>query len=245
MGMYSWLCKGCQHELNMGEFVRLAGSNQIYDGYGGSSGRAEIYSPSTWHVRCYNNAPVEQKLDDSPGKHAPDQGMGFAKLVNMQDYDPTLPIKYSAVIYCSVFADERKEWQFFLTANGLEDFLSYQQKYEKVFENLCAAEKPDSGEAFYREVQKQAEALMGGPNPQRSYLEFDDMGLCMASADALLSTLPTESNGDYHLAIFGKQGKTEGVVYERKVRQAWDRRGGYENWKELPTKEIEIYSAKI
>jgi hypothetical protein len=92
MGYFSWICKGCGLELHEGETVRLNGCVGEYDGYG----RAGSYDhncgePSAWHEKCYQAATDEQKLDDSPSKHAPNQGFDYT----MAEYTPGEVTGYS------------------------------------------------------------------------------------------------------------------------------------------------------
>ena len=246
MGMFSWLCKGCGHELNKGEWVKVDGRRQVYDGYGGSA--AEYGDAIAWHCRCYDLAPVEEKLAETMSPSAPDQGMGFAKLEFMQGYDPSAPTTYSAIVYCRYFDVEKRlsyEWQLHLTDKGLEDEKDYQRRLETVFETI-SAERPEDWwkdilkkpqeelEALNAETSREAERRMGGPSPYRRTLQFSSIDECLAAVDRLIpSGLPEDVEGVYHLAIFGTQGEIDGVVYERHVRHAWDRTGGYENWKKL------------
>ena len=79
MGMFSWCCKGCGHEIHEGELVRMNGCVGIYDGYGRAGGfdyQGASGEPSCWHECCYKNATTEQKLDDSSSKYASNQGFG-------------------------------------------------------------------------------------------------------------------------------------------------------------------------
>ena len=80
MGMFSWICKGCGLELHEGELVRLNGCKGTYDGYGRAGGfdADGDLDPRAWHEACYQAATSAQKLDETPSKHAPNQGFGFA-----------------------------------------------------------------------------------------------------------------------------------------------------------------------
>lgn len=101
MGMSSYCCKGCGHELKEGELVRLNGCVGDYDGYGRAGGfdHLEGGTPIAWHNRCYVGASVEDKLDETPSKHASNQGFGFAALENVDGYDSQAKTTYQAVVY--------------------------------------------------------------------------------------------------------------------------------------------------
>jgi hypothetical protein len=81
MGMFSWECKGCHQELIQGELVRLNGCGGEYDGYGNAGGFDYCNSgsgdPVAWHQKCYGEATDSQKLDETPSRHARNQGFGF------------------------------------------------------------------------------------------------------------------------------------------------------------------------
>lgn len=102
MGMFSFICKGCNHEIKQGEYVRLNGCIGTYDGYGRAGGYQYSDSnkePSAWHNRCYNKAPDQQKLNEEPSKHAPNQGFGIACLENQENYEPEAKTIYQPIIY--------------------------------------------------------------------------------------------------------------------------------------------------
>lgn len=253
MGMYSWCCKGCGHELNMGEFVRFAGRNQVYDGYGGG---VTDYTPIAWHSRCYYKASDKEKLDETPSKHADNQGMGFPKLEFMEFYNEKNKTAYSAVVYCALWGEKtRQEWQLHLTPNGLEDEITYDKRMEAAYETL-RSKRPDNywedfnklseeeKNAAFKRDQEEAERLVGGPNPIHSSLKFDSFQSCLEAVDPLIvNFLPKEVNGCYHLVIFGTQEKADGSVYERRVQKAWDRTGNWQDWKELDYNETEIWKS--
>ena len=80
MGMFSFVCKGCGRELKGDEIVRLNGCVGEYDSYGRAGGfeySGSYDEPRAWHERCYQEATPEQKLDETPSKHARNQGFGY------------------------------------------------------------------------------------------------------------------------------------------------------------------------
>ena len=100
MGMFSWICKGCGGELCEGELARLNGCKGVYDGYGRNDGgfdhsRANN-APAGWHEVCYQDAEDKDKLDETPSKSAPNQGMDYPKEKFVPN--PELTTGYSIVI---------------------------------------------------------------------------------------------------------------------------------------------------
>jgi hypothetical protein len=79
MGMFSWECKGCDQDLVTGELVRLNGRKGEYDGYGDIGGDCQDYEPAAWHQKCYAEATDLEKLNETPSKHARNQGFGYAR----------------------------------------------------------------------------------------------------------------------------------------------------------------------
>lgn len=251
MGMFSWKCKGCGHELIQPELVRLNGSLQTYDGYGGSAANDGNYDPSGWHDRCYKKASDAEKLDETPSAHAPNQGFGPAKLEFLQDYKDDAPTTYTVFVACGWYNEgDNKQFEFHLTNNDLlEDQKEYQIRYDAESESLIAGEtdwnellKLSKEEQHERVIahQKKIEALVGGSMPSRNVKEFASIDEAIYEVDPLLLDLP-ESCKEYELQIHGKQGKIEGVVYHRTVNERWDRSGNARTWVKLDGFEIEIY----
>ena len=258
MGMFSWCCKGCGGELVMGEYVRLNGQKQDYDGYGGSATGMDEYDPAAWHERCYQKADSASKLDETPSKHAPDQGFGPAKLEFRRNYNPDKLTKYTAVVTGYYYREDEpgQRYTFHLTnADRLEDQEAYEKLYHAAEDAFCSSEfhKDFDYEAFsalpqdqkdqHHEAQiKMIEAKVGGPMPRRNEKIFDSIEAAIAAADAVLSRdLPAKLEGAYELTIFGSQGKADGCVYERIVQRRWDRSDSdYKNWKKLEGLDTEI-----
>jgi len=250
MGMFSWKCKGCGHELIERELVRLNGQVQEYDGYGGSAANNGDYDPSAWHNRCYKKASRPHQLDESTSGHAPNQGFGPAKLEFLSGYDETLPIdEFVVVVNAGVYEEgESLQFDFYYTNNGkLEDQREYRQRYEKAGEqinaqvefdydawkNMSHAEKEISAKAH----QAKIEEILGSAMPERNAKKFSSLQEAIDAIDVLLPSLPAQLGGEYDLTIFGKQGKIEGSVYERSVHRAYDRSG--EKWVKLDELEVE------
>ena len=138
MGMFSWCCKGCGHELHEGELVRLNGCEGQYDGYGGAGGfdygSGSGSDPSAWHVRCYNAATDKEKLDDSPSKHASNQGFGLACLENLQEYDAQDELSFKAVVRVDSYDSKtnrtyKEEW--YVVDEELMNQMEYERLYSK------------------------------------------------------------------------------------------------------------------
>lgn len=252
MGFFSWCCKGCDDELTMGEYVRLDGRKQVYDGYGGSAAQADYYDPVAWHQRCYNKATTEQKLDETPSKSADNQGMGFPKLVNMQGYDETAKTVFNVVVYCTHWGEEeRQEWQFHLTPHGFLDENEYQKRLEEAYRVVDKA-RPDNYFEIYNKATvaerdamstqslEEANKIIGYPAPRLSDLEFNTIAEALAAVEPFLSKLPPIVEGRYKLAVFGDQGEVSGVVYEREFREAIDKSGGWRDWKHLGYNETVV-----
>lgn len=264
MGMFSYNCKGCGHELVTHEDVRLNGMRQLYDGYGGSASNAECYDPVAWHQRCYEHATDKQKLDETPSKHARNQGFGPSKLEFRRDYNPAAETKYYPVV-TGYFSNEdmtnNQRYTFYLTNSGkLEDFEAHNKKWQSMLDTKYQAiEKAVAGgmpeeeyDAFSEQLDKGIEAEIG-KSPDQDIKMFDSMEAAIVAADALLGELPSCLGGVYELTVYGRQSVPnldgafkppvkilDGAVYERNVRQRWDRTGGYSNWKKLEGLETEV-----
>ena len=243
MGMFSWCCKGCGHEISQGEYVRLNGCKGEYDGYGGNSGGFDYQSCndaiiSAWHDLCYRSASSDEKLDENPSKHAKNQGFGPAKLKYMKGYNENNPTTYTVVLYGDINGNDG---QFFYTnLEKLQDQNSYAKLYEIEEEKLdfnfdewMLLSDEDKEKASIDRKNK-IEAIIGYPMPIRNEKVFNSVDEAISAVDSVLSRdLPVECNGCYSLYVFGHQGDIEGCVYERSVHERWDRSGGYKNWKKL------------
>ena len=249
MGMFSWKCKGCGHELIQGEDVRLNGSRQIYDGYGGTAADSENYEPSAWHNRCYKRASKDERLDESPSASAPDQGFGQMKLEFVEGYDETKPIKYSVVVFTGYYVDGKSgKFEFFYTNdNKLEDDIEYRERYDAACELHPMPEMEDwnAWRLLSEERKKKAyedhalaiETALGGPSPRRNEKDFQSIEEAIAAIDALLpGCLPEIVDGTYDLVVFGKQDEIEGAVYERTANHRYDR--STRDWVKLEGLEV-------
>lgn len=230
MGMFSWRCKGCGHELKGGEYVRLNGCVGEYDGYGRAGGfEYQENSPSAWHVRCYDKATVEQKLNDDPSKHAPNQGFGFAALENMKGYDSEAKTTFQPVVYVDHYdwkTEKTTRQQWYVVDGVLVDQYHYDKLYEAgncdgIANHLWDEHADDwhktaSEEerfAFYEKVQKVIEDHIGMKRPRINAKWFDDFEESKRAVELLIPSLPNPEWG-YELAIFGKQKKADGLFYK-------------------------------
>ncbi len=249
MGMFSWKCKGCGHELIAGELVRLDGSVQTYDGYGGSNEDGE---PSGWHDRCYRKTSDFERLSETPSLHAPNQGFGPAKLEFLSNYHENAATTYTVLVACGWYSEgDCEEFEFHLTNSGmLEDQKEYQVRYDEAgdavsltseeldeYRNLPKAER----QAEYAAHQKKVEELVGSAMPARNARAFASIDEAIAAVEPLLDHLPEKCEGQYELQIRGKQREASGVVYHRTVSERWDRTGYVKDWVKMNELDIETY----
>ena len=238
MGMFSFVCKGCGHELKEGEYVRLNGCVGTYDGYGGAGGfdySGSYKEPSAWHIRCYNNASNEDKLNDDPSEHASNQGFGAACLENREHYDPEAKTVFQATIFV-----DHHDWKNELTIKQqwyvVDGVLVDQERYESLYElansitdKMCD-ELPDDWHsttsdedrrAFYQKVQETVENHIGMKRPCTNAQWFDDFEEAKRTVESLIPSLSNPEWG-YSLMIYGKQEKAEGLYYQYNKTPNWD-----------------------
>jgi hypothetical protein len=244
VGMFSWCCKGCEHELCVGEYVRLGMHKEEYDGYGGSY---EVdYEPVAWHQACYEAASTEEKLDETPSKPAPNQGFGSAKLAFKEGYDPKAPTTYTAVVYGSHSDRATKKYtryQFLLTPNGLEDEIAYDAGLEAFAEQYYKDNPPPEGvykrplEEMNAYFEKHHAIIVAqyGSSPESRQLTFSTIEDCIKMVEEAIETfLPAVLTGVYTLTIFGTQGEITGAVYVRTANAKWEKKP--DEWNELGVK---------
>lgn len=143
--MFSWVCKGCGHELVQGELVRLNGQEQLYDGYGGSAASVCDYNPSAWHNRCYLKAILDANLDETPSNSAPNQGFGEPKLEFLPGFKDNDVIKYTVTVNCwyQIGEDKYADHELVLTnQDKLEDQKSWHnvKTFSSIDEAILAVE---------------------------------------------------------------------------------------------------------
>lgn len=233
MGMFSWCCKGCGHELITNEYVRMNGCKGTYNGYGGCSGGFDYEDcygePCCWHEACYQKATSEQKLDESPSDHAPDQGFGHAALAFLKGFDERTEVRFKPVIFVNHFdkdTKESKQWQFYIvnTDNGLvlQDLNHYRSLYDNYEDNFWDTfpeswwtETPqEEKNLVYEERQKVVQSAIGMKNPEENAVIFSSLEEAKRVAERMLSFLPSPEYG-FSLCIFGIQEKLEGLYFQR------------------------------
>ena len=229
MGMYSWKCKGCGHELIEKEDVRLNGQRQEYDGYGGST---EGFDVSAWHNRCYQKASKDERLDDSESPHAPNQGFGPSKLEFYREFSETASTTYTAVVLADFYEDGKSQrFEFYFTNNDkLEDEREYRiRQAELEAEDKIPFAAVDDWENWKQlteeaknklceEHQLVLDEAMGGKAPSRNAKVFSTINEAIAAVESILAeSLPVKVKGNYELTVYGKQDKIEGCVYNRSV----------------------------
>jgi len=233
MGMFSWCCKGCGHEIKTDEFVRMNGCVGFYDGYGrvpgsGFDGSLCSKDPSCWHEVCYQKATVEQKLDETPSDHAANQGFGYSALEFMQGYDPRVETTFEAVIFVDHYDQETKnisKWEYYINKIDdnfvLRDVCDYRNKRDEfdsdvldAIPEFCLHNK--TGEEMYLISQQRIDFIEKsvGPNPKKLSVAFDGLEKAKLIVGNCLEQLPHPEYG-FHLIILGKQGKICGQCYER------------------------------
>ena len=218
MGMFSWRCKGCGHELKADELVRMNGCKGTYDGYGGNSGGFDSdcgeVEPACWHEACYRKATQEERDDETPSKHAGNQGFGCPALAFRKGYKEDAKTEYSVIVH--TFGEPRRELHAVPSANGYElrDRLAYRAAYDNCegpelpdnFQEMTDDERDD----FLRFYREEVEKKLGMKNPEDNHARFPSLEKARKVADALVSDIP-----EYDLVILGRQGKVEGLCYER------------------------------
>ena len=231
MGMFSWKCKGCLHELKAGEYVRFNGSVGTYDGYGRACGfdyGNASTEPPCWHVRCYNNATVEDRLNDEPSEYAPNQGFGMAALENMEGYNPEGETIFQPVIFVDHYDDSTGKMlkqQWYVVDGVLRDQHHYEALYEAATEGGITdkfyGEQPadwykttsdEEKNAFYQKIEEMVESHIGIKRPLTTAEWFRDFKEAKQIVD-LLPSLPNPEFG-YELDIYGKQGSITGLYYQ-------------------------------
>jgi len=218
MGMFSWRCKGCGHELKADELVRMNGCKGTYDGYGGNSGGFDSdcgeVEPACWHEACYRKATQEERDDETPSKHAPDQGFGHPALAFRKGYKEDAKTEYNVVVH--TFREPRQELHAVPSAKGYE--LSDRLAYREAFDKYEGPELPDNfGEMtdderddYLRSYREGFEQSTGMRDPEANPARFHSLEDARKVADALVSDIP-----EYDLLVLGRQGKVEGLCYER------------------------------
>lgn len=223
MGMFSWCCKGCGHELKEDEYVRMNGCKGVYDGYGRNTGGFDYHEadsePACWHELCYQQATPELKLDETASRHARNQGFGHAALEFLRGYDPKAVYKYS--IYIEIYYDNPDSFEqhrCYIVKQGNSYVLQNQDCYEKLYSdaNANAEEwylslpKDISHEELERQSlaqQVMIEEKIGMQSPVRNSHVFESFDEALLVAHQLLP------NGNCYLCIFGESAGIEGAVY--------------------------------
>ncbi len=204
MGMFSWCCNGCGHELHTDEVVRINGCVGVYDGYG-RAGNFDYQSgdPVCWHEYCYQDAAKDYgELDETPSKHAENQGFGYGILKYMRSEDCELPIKMKVRIDCSWFDGENVQEQNHII---IKDQGEYQLFDKKLLRDCYRVDVED--EENVRELAKKLETQADKETT------FDDLDTALKVAESLMKNLPNPERG-YELAVLGTQDGEHGMIYQ-------------------------------
>lgn len=220
MGMFSWACKGCGHDLKMDELVRMNGRKGAYDGYGGNGGFdwKDTYfdsEPACWHERCYRNATKEERADKTPSENAENQGFGFPALAFLPGYNERRKTTHNCVVYVRE-GDKRYEYHLVKSGDGFG--LQDQEAYDAAWEGYSDYEFPENyddmttaeREAFMCGIKDKFEQSTGLKSPKEHAVRFESLE---EAKNAILPFLFLMQN--YHLVIFGSQGKIQGQCYSR------------------------------
>lgn len=230
MGMFSWACKGCGHDLKHGELVRMNGCRGLYDGYGGNSGGFDHENcdgePVCWHERCYKRANTAERDDDTPSESASNQGFGYPALEFRKGYDEKAETTYKVVISTTTgtYPDlKRHEWHPVREGSGL--VLRDHEAYKEAWDNFDDGTDPDNMtdeelDVWRKGLHERFEATTGMKNPKFNSVAFDSLEEAKKAADLLVREIP-----EYELVILGEQGELHGQCYERERRMKYSRMG--------------------
>jgi len=209
MGMFSWECKGCGHELKREELTRINGHVGVYDGYGNNTTfnfRSHDGEAVCWHEYCYQNASKEMQEDNTKSVAAKDQGFGYPALEFMPGFEKK-PTMYSVTV--GTFVDGKFQ-NLFLVKDGWEYVLSDQSQYdslmiEAVEDNFETSEWMEASTEEERE--QYLEKKIGMKSPCREAFQFNFIQPAVDNAKSLLTA------GSYVLTVLGTQGELQGAVY--------------------------------
>lgn len=228
MGMFSWACKGCGHDLKSGELVRMNGCKGTYDGYGGNSGGFDHDNcegePVCWHERCWGRANTAQRDDDTPSKNASNQGFGHPALEFLKGYREDAETIYKVVIHTRTGTyPDLKHHEFHPVQEGEKFVLLDHNTYRDAWDNYDDGTDLDNMtdeemDAWRKSLHARFEAKTGLKNPKLHSVTFKSLYEAKKAADHLVRDIQ-----EYHLVILGTQGELEGQCYERERRMKMDR----------------------
>ena len=220
MGMFSWACKGCGHDLKPDELVRMNGRKGNYDGYGGNGAfdwedAEDDSEPACWHERCYRKATEEERADKTPSENADNQGFGYPALAFLPGYNERRKNSYRCIV--SVW-EESKRREYHLVKSEGELILKDKEEYDSAWENYADYEFPENYDdmseedhkSFMQGIKEKFEASTGLKNPLDNEIHFDSLEEAKRSVMPLLFLMES-----YSLVILGRQGKIEGQCYAR------------------------------
>lgn len=234
MGMFSWACKGCGHDLKTDELVRMNGCKGRYDGYGGNSGGFDSENcdddPVCWHDRCHQRASTAERDDDTPSKGASNQGFGYPALEFLKGYKDDAETTYKVVVsnWSGTYPD-LKHHEFHPVQEGegfvLLDHNAYREGWDNFDYDDYLDEMPDpddmteeEDELWGKRLHELFEAQTGLKNPKLNSVAFPSLEEAKKAADLL-----TKDIQDYHLVILGEQGDLHGQCYERERHKKYRR----------------------
>lgn len=232
MGMFSWACKGCGHDLKSGELVRMNGCKGTYDGYGGNSGGFDHENcagePVCWHERCYGRANTAERDDETPSKNASNQGFGWEALEFLKGYKEQAETTYTVEISTTTGTyPDLVRHEFHPVREGdqliLLDMVPYREEWDN-WDDDSDIEITDEellSDVYQKGLHARFEAKTGLKNPKLNRVVFASLDEAKKAADHLVRDIQ-----EYHLLILGVQGDLRGQCYERertmKYRRAAD-----------------------
>lgn len=234
MGMFSWACKGCGHDLKSGELVRMNGCKGTYDGYGGNSGGFDSKNcegePVCWHERCWGRANTAQRDDEAPSDNASNQGFGHPALEFLKGYREDAETIYKVVIHTRTGTyPDLKHHEFHPVQEGEKFVLLDHNAYREARDNFDTEDyldempAPDDmteeeDELWGKRLHELFETKTGLKNPKIHSVTFKSLDEAKKAADHLVRDIQ-----EYHLVILGTQGELHGQCYERERHMKYSR----------------------
>jgi hypothetical protein len=228
----------------MGELCRFNGCKGEYDGYGRCGGfDSDGGDPVAWHEKCYQESPFQD--DETPSKHAPNQGFGPEHLPYMEGYNSEAETLFVVNIDGSNNAEKTEDWKrfsWFITPDGLQDQEEWEERSKNVEDEVeKVLPSPDWGniteeerEEWYNKYDVEKDKILG-PSPQAQAIRFASFAEAKEALHEAIKDMP-----DYYAYVYGKQGNVRGMVY------AYERTKDY-NWKEKDPEKREpgTYTEKV
>jgi hypothetical protein len=156
-------------------------------------------------------------MDETPSKHAPNQGMGSTKLEFLSGYVENASTKYFLSLYS--YFDKKFETFFYTNNEHFEGLNSWLAKLDDARNSLPSPFDVFDFSSLLREDDDNKLMLMIGPSPEDNIKVFNTV------KDAILKGMQVverdfPSNFICDLVIYGQQGEIEGSVYECRINES-------------------------